>query len=136
MDNTENRLHDVFFYGLYMDPDVLKSKGVDPRNPRTGFVNGYKLRVGKMATLLREANAVAHGIVYSLTHDEINQLYWGSGLDAYITEALLVETEAGDRLAALCCNLRVPPAENEANPEYLVKLLKCMDQYNLPVPTI
>ena len=27
-DNSVNRLHDVFCYGLYMDPGILKSKGV------------------------------------------------------------------------------------------------------------
>lgn len=79
---------------------------------------------------------MAHGFVYSLTHDEINKLYRGSGLDAYIAEALLVEIEDGDKLAVLCCNLRVPRADDEANPEYFAKLQKCMSRYGVPARNI
>ena len=31
MDNSINRLHDVFFYGLYMDEEILKSKNIPIR---------------------------------------------------------------------------------------------------------
>ena len=71
MDNSLNSLQEVFFYGLYMDPEILKSKGVEPRNPRIAIVKGYKLRIGNMATLLRSEGSEANGIVYSLTHSEI-----------------------------------------------------------------
>jgi len=134
MDNSEKRFNDVFFYGLYMDPELLKSKGVEPRKPRKSVAKGYRLRVGKMATLLREPNAEAYGMVYALTHDEVNQLYWGAGLDAYVAEALLVETEGQDKVAALCCNLLSPPAEEESNPEYMARLVRCMEKLGLPAP--
>lgn len=52
MDNSNQRLNDVFFYGLYMDEEILKSKNVEPRNKRIAVVYDYKLRIGKMATLL------------------------------------------------------------------------------------
>jgi len=133
-DNSRNRLIDVFFYGLYMDPEILKARGVEPRNPRTAVARGYRLRVGKMATLLREEHAEAHGIVYRLTHDELNALYRGAGLEAYVAEALEVETQTRDRLAVLCCNLLVPPGEDELNPEYLDKLNRCMNRLGVPVP--
>lgn len=57
-DNTANRLHDVFFYGLYMDPQVLAQKTVEARHPRIARVEGYRLRIGHKATLLREAGGV------------------------------------------------------------------------------
>ena len=136
MENSENRLQEVFFYGLYMDPEILKSKGVNPRNPRLGIAKGYKLRVGQMATLLRDEESEAYGIIYSLTHAEINSLYWGAGLDTYISEALHIETENGKSIAALCCNLLIPPKENESNPEYYAKLVECMKKYNVPTPKI
>lgn len=135
MDNSKNRLNKVFFYGLYMDPEVLKAKGVEPRNPRKAVAHGYKLRIGKMATLLREVNAEAHGIVYDLTHDELNALYWGAGLEAYVAEALAVETEGGEEVVALCCNLLEPPGEEESNPEYLGKLIQCMKKLEVRVPS-
>jgi len=130
----DNRLHDVFFYGLYMDEDILKSKGVNPRNPRSAFVFGYKLRIANQATLLKQDNTVAYGMIYSLTHEEIYKLYEGSGLDTYISEAVLARTTSGETLATLTCNLKVIPNENESNNEYLEKLIVCMKKYNLNIP--
>ena len=131
MNNLQDRLQDVFFYGLYIDKEILESKGVEARNPRIAAVSGYKLRVGKYATLLREENAKAHGIVFSLTHEEIDKLYAGAGLDMYVVEALLVETKQGASLPVLCCNLLIPPLDDESNPEYSMKLDACMKKYGV-----
>ena len=132
MNNSESRLHNVFFYGLYMDPEILISKGVEPRNPQVGFAEGYKLRIGNMATLLRDADSKAYGVVYSLTHDEVDLLYTKSGLDMYVSEALLVILDSGESIPTLCCNLRIPPEESESNDEYKAKLLQCMKRLNVP----
>jgi len=134
MDNSKNRLHDVFFYGLYMDEEILKSKGVSLRNKRVAFANGYKLRIGKMATLLRDENSKAYGLVYSLTQDEVEKLYISSGLTEYVSESLLLNLNDGELIASLCCNLINPPSEDEKNEEYYEKLVKCMKKYNLPIP--
>ncbi len=134
MDNSKDRLVDVFFYGLYMDEEILKSKNVTPRNKRAAIAPGYHLRVGKMATLLRDNNAQAFGMVYSLTHDEITSLYEGSGLTAYVPESIVIQTKENQNIAALCCNLLNPPSDDEKNEEYLEKLTTCMEKYNLPTP--
>ena len=146
MNNTTSRLNDVFFYGLYMSPDILTSKAVEPRDPRIGFAAGYRLRLGNMATLLRAEDAQAYGIVYSLTHEEIDRLYPQQGLDMYVSEAVLVTLDSGNsprerrcqRVAALCKNLLIPPEDNESNPDYEKKLVQCMRHLNVPtthVPT-
>jgi hypothetical protein len=44
------RIH-VFFYGLFMDVDLLRSKGAQPENPRLASVSGFALRIGQRATL-------------------------------------------------------------------------------------
>lgn len=134
MDNSPERLQEVFFYGLYMDPKLQQAKGVIPRNPRKGRIEGYRLRVGKMATLLREESGVAHGMLYSLTHAEIEKLYWGAGLNGYVAEALPVVTEGQERISALCFNLLLPPDEQEENLHYLARLKHCMGKLGLPLP--
>lgn len=131
-DNAQNRLHDVFFYGLYMDPEILEQKSVEPRNPRRAVVEGFELRIGNKATLLRAEGKLVHGVVYSLTHAEINTLYWGAGLDEYKSEALLAGIN-GNYIAVLCCNLLNPPAEDESNPEYESKLRASMERLRVPV---
>ena len=131
MDNSQNRLQEVFFYGLYMDPKILESKGVNPRNPRVVKVKGYKLRIGKLATLLRDEGSEAYGIVYSLTHSEIYKLYTGSGLNEYVSESLMAYTRDNHILSVLCCNLLTPPEKDESNIEYENKLMACMNIYNV-----
>lgn len=66
-DNSKERLHDVFFYGLYMDPDILEQKGVIPRDPRTAVAKGFELKIGNKATLLRKPEGFAYGMVYCLS---------------------------------------------------------------------
>ena len=51
----------IFFYGLFMDESLLVSKGVQPTEPTTGYVEGYGLQIGERATLLPEANSRAYG---------------------------------------------------------------------------
>ena len=134
MNNSEQRLHDVFFYGLYMDEDILRSKNVEPRDRRIAVAHGYELRIGKMATLLRKDAAEAYGIVYALTHEEIDLLYLHSGLTAYASEALMVQLQDGASIAVLCSNLRKSPANDECNDAYYQKLVTCMKRYKLPLP--
>ena len=131
-DNSKERLQEVFFYGLYMDPHILRQKGVDPRNPRIGRAEGFELRLGNKATLLRSPGKMAHGIVYSLTHAELDSLYRGAGLDEYVTEALLVRV-GEQNIAALCCNLLIPPEKGESNVEYETKLKAAMEKLGVPV---
>ena len=41
---------DVFFYGLFMDTELLRAKGVDPVNVRSACIPGFALRIGQRAT--------------------------------------------------------------------------------------
>ena len=134
MDNSINRLHDVFFYGLYMDEEILKSKNIPIRNQRSGYIKNYALRVGNLATLVRSENSRAYGMVYAITQDEVYSLYEGVGLDAYVTEALLCTFSDGSQIAVLCKNLAQAPNEDESNDEYFSKLKSCMARYDLAVP--
>jgi hypothetical protein len=136
IDNSSERTIDVFFYGLYMDPAVLVQKGVSPRNPRKGYVEDYVLRVGQKATLLREEGKKAFGVVYSLTHLEIHNLYWGAGLDSYRAEPVIAHVIGGASVPALCCNLLSPPSPKETNQDYIDKLRTVMGKLGLPTKTI
>lgn len=133
MDNSDSRLIDVFFYGLYMSPELLRQKNVTPRDPRTAKAMGYRLRIGNLATLLRDRSSSAVGVVYSITHEELYSLYWGSGLNAYVSEALTVRLENGNQIPVLCCNLLMPPEKEEYNEDYHHKLAECFEMLGLGV---
>ena len=66
---------DTFFYGLFMDGQVLKDAGVTPRSARKASAGGFALSIGKRATLVRTRGSIAWGMVYALTPDERNPDY-------------------------------------------------------------
>ena len=135
-DNSADRPVDLFFYGLYICPEILRERGVELSDPMLpGAVDGYRLRIGRNATLLRSAGSRAYGVLCSLTHGEIDRLYRGAGLGGYVPEAVLVETAEEKRIVpALCYMLLDIPEENESNDDYYRKLARCMEAYSLPVP--
>ena len=127
---TSRRIN-VFFYGLFMDADLLRSKGANPVNIRPACVHGHALRLGQRATLIESAGARVYGILMELPHDEIEQLYSEASVRAYRPEAVLTELTDGSRVA-LCFNLVVPPGPEEANSEYAGKLRTLAHQLGLP----
>lgn len=129
-DNTPGRTLDAFFYGLYMDAEVLAAKGVPARAPRKAMVEGHALRLGDKATLLRQDGARAYGMVFALTHAEIGALY--AGLQAYRPEPVLARLLDGGAVPALCMNLLEPPAPGERNPAYAAKLRAALGKLGFP----
>jgi hypothetical protein len=67
---SERRI-DVFFYGLFMDTEILRAGGVaEPANPRRAFVDDFELRIGQRATLVPVADSRVYGMLFALTHSE------------------------------------------------------------------
>ncbi len=76
-----DRRIDGFFYGLFMDSGILRNSHVAAVNPRRAYVDDYALRIGRRATLVPASGARAYGMVYALTHDELERLYTAPGLE-------------------------------------------------------
>ena len=117
-----SRRIEVFFYGLFMDADLLRTKGVNPANVRAASVPGFALRIGQRATMLRDPNGLVHGILMELTHAEVEQLYSEPSVRVYRPEAVLCRLSNGSSIPALCFNLIELPRPDEANSEYAAKL--------------
>ena len=128
---TERRV-DAFFYGLFMDPDVLRGQGVLPARPRNGHVDGFSLRIGERATLVPSADGRAYGVVYALTHAELARLYGAPGLEAYRPEALTVGLHDGQPTAALCYNLADAPSDGTGNADYAARLRDVLQRLGFP----
>jgi hypothetical protein len=62
---------EVFFYGLFMDDELLRAKGANPINIRPACVPGFVLRIGQRATLIRDPGACAYGLLMEFTHAEL-----------------------------------------------------------------
>ena len=130
-----DRLVAVFFYGLFMDADLLRSKGIEPAHPRSALVEGLALRIGRRATLAVAAGARAHGVVMELSHEQIERLYSDPSLDAYRPEPVIARLDDGSVVAALCFNREAEdPGEVpvEVRADYASRLRAAATRAGLP----
>ncbi len=119
--DTPRRL-DVFFYGLFMDADLLRAKGLHPANARRGCVQDMAVRAGKRAALAASPGSLARGMVMQLTHGELERLYSEPSVAMYKPEAVLVELFDGRTVAALCFNLPTASLPGEEETGYVEAL--------------
>lgn len=122
----------AFFYGLFMDEQLLRAKGVDPKNARRASAPGFALRIGNRATLVGDDASTAYGVVMDLTHDEIDRLYSEPSVSMYRPEAVIVQVEGEGSAPALCFNLTETPRPDESNAEYATKLRDLARRLELP----
>lgn len=131
-ESVTSRRISVFFYGLFMDEDFLRAKGVQPTNPRQACVRGFALRIGQRATLVSVSDGRAYGVLMELSHEEIERLYAEPSVRMYRPEAVLAELEDGVQVPALCYNLELMPQPGESNDAYARKLRDLARRLGLP----
>jgi hypothetical protein len=132
MTEAEVRRIDVFFYGLFMDEALLREKGMNPRNRRMASVENFSLAIGARATLIPCPGQTVYGVIFSLTHTEVDTLYGEASVSVYRPEALLAQLADGSVIPALCFNLPAPPSIRERNPQYVSKLREVASRIGLP----
>jgi hypothetical protein len=128
----EPRRLEIFFYGLFMDRDVLETKGIHPVGARLAAVPGFRLRIGARAALVPVADEEVHGVLMRLTHAELAKLYSDPSVQVYRPEPVLAIAADGARVAALCYNLPEAPPAEEHNAEYAGKLRILAQRIGLP----
>jgi hypothetical protein len=126
----------VFFYGLFMDVELVRAKGAAPTDVQHASVAGFALRIGQRATLIADAEATSYGILMWLTHQEIDRLYADASVQAYRPEAILARRADGTHVPALCFTLVELPSLSEANPDYAAKLRDLGRRLRLPTPYV
>jgi hypothetical protein len=132
MTEEQARRIDVFFYGLFMDDALLREKGMNPKDRRMAFVENFSIIIGARATLIPCEGRTVHGVLFSLTHSELDVLYSEESVSVYRPEAVLAQLDDGSATPALCFNLPVPPSIEERNPEYASKLRGLAERIGLP----
>ena len=128
----DQRRLDVFFYGLFMDHQLLDGKGIRPVDIRLAAVPGFVLRIGTRAALVPTPAGEVHGVLMKLSHTDIEKLYSEPSVQAYRPEPVLAVARNGATVAALCYNLPEPPSPDERNAEYASKLRSLAQRIGLP----
>ena len=121
----------VFFYGLFMDEDLLAKKGISPSKAEVGFVDGFALRIGERATLIRSADTRSYGVMMNISSDQANELYAESSVADYVSESVTVELLNGSKVEASCYNLPVDKVTG-TNKVYAQALLEVANRLGLP----
>jgi hypothetical protein len=122
----------VFFYGLFMDRALLRAKGIQPARMQRASVKGFRLQIGRRATLVPASRATVHGMLAFLSHAEIEALYSEPTLSDYRPEAVEAILQSGGRRAALCFNLPAAPSARERNEAYAAQLRALAHRLKLP----
>jgi hypothetical protein len=93
----------VFFYGSFINREVLARGGLTPEAVEVARLGGFDIQIETLATLVRSDRHCVYGIICRTTHAELRRLYGQDWLgDTYLPEAVLVETETGQWVPALC----------------------------------
>jgi hypothetical protein len=114
----------VFFYGSYMNLDVLAEVSLVPEQQEVGRLSGFELRIAPRANLLRSAKDCVYGLLATATHRELDRLYTHSREvlgETYLPEAVLVESLDGRLRPAMTylCSEMVP---RPADPAYVERI--------------
>ena len=121
----------VFFYGLFMDKDLLKEKGFNPHNIKRACLQGYQLKIGERATLVPHKGARSYGTVMELDSSELEYLYGSDGVEDYVPQAVQASTIAGEPLEAISYILPMEKLSG-SNSEYASKLAGVAKKLDLP----
>lgn len=121
----------VFFYGLFMDEQLLAAKGLQPSTMCSGYVDGFELRLGERATLIRRPNARAYGILMDIPSSQVAELYSDASVADYRPEPVSVQLVDGTSAEATCYNL---PADSLSgtNKAYAQSLLALATRLGFP----
>jgi hypothetical protein len=115
----------VFFYGSYMNPDVLAEVNIRPERFEVARLPGYDLRIRPLANLVRSDEHTVFGVLATPTHAELDRLY-AHARDilggVYLPEAVVISTR-GERLVPALCYIATSMDDRPAEAEYVERIL-------------
>ncbi len=124
----------TFFYGSYINFDVLKEVGLVPDEYEVARLSGFDIQIQPLANLTKSDEHSVYGIVASATHEELGRLYQHAEHvlgGVYLPEAVLTETKDGKLRPALCYiapSIEPKPAAND----YIDRIVALAKEYGFP----
>jgi hypothetical protein len=124
----------AFFYGSYINMDVLREVKYTPENWEVARLAGFDVCIRPRANVVRSDQHSVYGILATGTHAELGRLYAHAKDvlgEIYLPEAILAETLDGKWKPALCyvCPAMDPrPATND----YIDRIVTPARKYGFP----
>jgi AIG2-like family len=124
---------DVFFYGLFMDADLLRGRGASPQAVAPAYVDGFRLQLGERADLVSDAFHRTYGVLMNLTDAEVDRLYEDPTVRAYRPQIVTAHRiQDGGAVVARCYTLPEGTQPTPPNPAYLERLREIGRRAGLP----
>ena len=114
-----------------MDEELLKSKGLSPSGVEIAFAEGFGLRIGERASLVKSDSERAYGLVMVVSHEELKALYSEKSVADYVPENLTVTTSNNKNILASTYILPVEKLTGQ-NREYACSLAILAKNVGLP----
>lgn len=135
MSEAENDCAWIFFYGSWIDLQILKEKDLCPEKYEVARLPGYEIYVAPIANIFPKERGIVYGMLFSFAREKqqkiLEALMGGTMGPPYLPEALLVEMEGGKWRPALC--FRSSVTENKpSQPEYIRPFIEAAKEWNFP----
>jgi cation transport regulator ChaC len=125
----------VFFYGSYINPDVLREAALEPSEWHTATLAGFDLTIAPRANLLRDAAKMVWGILATATHAELARLYDEHAQkvlgETYLPEAVLATDTAG-RLRPAMTYIAPSMQPRAADKAYVERIASPAERFGFP----
>jgi len=124
----------TFFYGSYINLDVLREVDYTPRAYEPAWLPGFNITIRPLANLERSHQHTTYGIVATGTHAELARLYDHAENilgGRYLPEAVLVQNLSGRWLPALTY-IAPKLSTRPASADYVDRILKPARGYGFP----
>jgi hypothetical protein len=121
----------TFFYGSFINLDVLKQADFVPERFEVARLSGFDIRIQPLANLVRSEEHCVYGIVAPATHRQLARLYSQDWVGTYLPEAVLVETLDGKWRPALCY-IAPSPEPRPAAGDYVDRIVGPARQLGFP----
>ena len=124
----------TFFYGSYINLNVLKDVDYLPRKYEVACLTGFDITIRPLANLVRSDQHTVYGIVATGTHAELARLYHHAENilgGRYLPEAALVRSLSGCWLPALTY---IAPELSGEQPksDYVDRIVMPAKEYGFP----
>jgi len=124
----------TFFYGSYINRDVLREFDLEPERFEVARLPGYDISIRPLANLVSSDEHTVYGVLATATHRDLERLY-DHARDVlggvYLPNPVLAHTLLGQAEPALCYiapSLRPAPPD----PAYVRRILEPARQYGFP----
>src|SRR2546425_11798903 len=115
----------VFFYGSFMDLEVLRTRGVVPRTVETAELKDWNITFSPMATLVQSRGDSVYGTIAELFQTDIQTLYSTDDLKHYPPVNITVATKHNKLVPAQAYICK--PGTQRPSAEYLQRVIRAAE---------